>query len=136
MKNNIFFMLTILMIVIDNNISAQGFYLNSLGYLPKEEKIITVSRDVHSFKLVEANTGNIVFEGNTSDTVSQADVGMTVRRADVSSVTTPGEYYLQANDSLKSPQFLIAPDVYNFAFKTTMRAFYLWRKMIRALVRS
>ena len=127
MKNNIFFILTILMIVIANNISAQGFYLNSLGYLPKEEKIITVSPDVHSFKLVEANTGNIVFEGNTSDTVSQADVGMTVRRADVSSVTTPGEYYLQANDSLKSPQFLIAPDVYNFAFKTTIRAFYLWR---------
>jgi endoglucanase len=47
--------------------------------------------------------------------------------ADFSSFTKKGKYYLETPDGSKSSEFEISPSVYNQAFYTSMRGFYLWR---------
>jgi endoglucanase len=47
--------------------------------------------------------------------------------ADFSALKTPGKYYLEVPGEGKSTEFEIAGDVFNFATKTSYRAFYLWR---------
>jgi endoglucanase len=127
MKLNRFFLFSIFIFAIGQNIQAKGIYLNSLGYLPDLSKIATVESSVRSFQVVDATSGKILFSGETSDTVYQADVARSVRFADFSKFKVPGDYYLQANDSLKSPRFSIGTNVYNKALYTSFRAFYLWR---------
>lgn len=106
---------------------AVSIHFNSLGYLPNQPKVATVSSEFESFQLVDAKSGKVVFENKTSEPVSQSDINVTVRFADFSAVTTVGTYFIKVSDSVKSPVFPISNNVYNSAFYTSMRAFYLWR---------
>ncbi|MCF8358309.1 MAG: glycoside hydrolase family 9 protein [Prolixibacteraceae bacterium] len=120
--------LTILILFLHLSAHANSFFgLNSIGYLPEQPKVASVATGFDSFAVVDAETKQPVFVGTLSDSVYQEDVKMSVQFADFSPVKQVGEYYLQINDTLKSPVFKIAPDVYNFALTTSMRAFYLWR---------
>ncbi len=47
--------------------------------------------------------------------------------ADFSELKTPGEYILEVPNVGKSVAFAISGNAFNFAAKTSMRAFYLWR---------
>jgi endoglucanase len=106
---------------------AVDISLNTLGYLPNEIKIATVSPKFNSFKVLELTTGEIIYEASTSDTVYQKDVNRTVRFADFSKISKEGTYFIQLSDSVKSCNFQISDNVFNSAFITSMRAFYLWR---------
>ncbi len=110
-----------------NNAFSTDVYLNSLGYLPNELKIATVTAEYKTFKVIDQISGDIVFESTTSDTVYQEDVDKTVRYADFSSITKEGTYILRLSDSITSFSFQISNNVFNTAFITSMRAFYLWR---------
>ena len=103
------------------------FHFNSLGYLPSEPKVAVISKAFSTFQLVNAETQAVVFDGNTSEIFYQEDVNMNVWKADFSAVKQPGKYFLKINSGETSPTFEIAANVYNQAFKTSMRAFYLWR---------
>ena len=127
MKRKSCLLLLIFLSILTLNSFGKGFYLNSLGYLPDQPKIVSVDPSIVSFQVVYAGTKQVVLTSQTSDTVSQHDVLKTVRFADFSKIKTPGNYYLQANDTIFSPVFSIGDDVYNSALITTMRAFYLWR---------
>ena len=124
-------LLNLLSIVIMSSVAlnsyAASICFNSLGYLPNQPKVATVSSEFESFQLVDAKSGKVVFENKTSEPVSQSDVNITVRFADFSAVTTVGTYFIKVSDSVKSPVFPISSSVYNSAFYTSMRAFYLWR---------
>jgi endoglucanase len=128
MKNRILIIsLLMLCLSISSFSQVEPIRLNSLGYLPDQSKIASVVPTIKSFKVIAAETGKVVFTGQTSDAVSQADVAQTVRIANFSKVKAAGTYYIQANDSLKSPVFSIGKNVYNQALTTSFRAFYLWR---------
>lgn len=102
-------------------------HLNSIGFLPEHQKTAVIPHPSETFKVINAKTGKEVFSGETSGPKFQKDVDQNVWTADFSAVKKPGTYYLEVPGVGKSTEFEIAKDVYNFAAKTAMRAFYLWR---------
>lgn len=102
-------------------------HLNSLGFLPELKKTAVVTRECSAFRIVEAATGREVFSGKTTGPEFQEDVNQQVWLADFSELKTPGEYIFEVSNVGKSVPFAIAGDAFNFAAKTSMRAFYLWR---------
>jgi endoglucanase len=101
--------------------------INSLGFLPNAKKVASISAPCSSFILRDAKTNASVFSGKISLGLYQADVNQNVYIADFSSHTFSGNYYLDVSGVGKSITFPISDSVYNFAYYTCMRAFYLWR---------
>jgi endoglucanase len=77
--------------------------------------------------LRDAATGKVVFEGEVTGPRQQEDVNEQVWTADFSPFTSPGEYFLEVEGLGRSENFPVGPQVYNEAYVTSMRAFYLWR---------
>ncbi len=105
----------------------QTICINSLGFLPESTKKATIVGEHKSFVIKKASDQSKVFEGTISGSVFQKDVNQTVSVGDFSSLTKKGKYYLETPDGAKSAEFEISPTVYNQAFYTSMRGFYLWR---------
>lgn len=105
----------------------QVIHLNSLGYLPQSAKKASITGDSKSFVIKRATDQSVVFKGEVSKPVFQKDVDQNVQMADFTSFSKNGKYYLETAEGAKSIVFEISPTVYNQAFYTSMRAFYLWR---------
>ncbi len=101
--------------------------LNSLGYLPAAQKKASIVGRCSDFAVKDASTGKEVYSGKTTGPVTQSDVHQDVWIADFSKVNKPGKYYLEVKGVGSSYEFEIGDKVYNEAFRTSMRAFYLWR---------
>ncbi len=106
---------------------SQSIHLNSIGYLPHSTKKASIVGDAKSFVLKKSDDQSVAFKGKVSAAVFQKDVNQEVSVADFSSFTKNGKYYLETPDGIKSSEFEISPKIYNKAFYTGMRAFYLWR---------
>ncbi|WP_297086829.1 glycoside hydrolase family 9 protein [uncultured Draconibacterium sp.] len=106
---------------------AQSIHINSLGFLTDGPKTAAIPKSCTSFQLVSVSSGEIVFEGNATGPIFQEDVNQEVWRIDFSDFQEPGEYILKVPGIGQSHEFTIATDAFNFAAKTSMRAFYLWR---------
>mgnify|MGYP001065612048 CR=1 FL=1 len=102
-------------------------HLNSIGFLPEHQKTAVIPHQCESFEVINAANGKEVFSGKTQGPEYQKDVDQNVWIADFSEVKKRGTYYLEVPGVGKSTEFEIAKDAYNFATKTAMRAFYLWR---------
>ena len=105
----------------------QSIHLNSLGFLPQSSKKASIVGETKSFVIKKVSDQTVVFKGDVSKPVFQKDVNQAVAVADFSSFTKTGKYYLELPEGAKSIEFDISPNVYNQAFYTGMRAFYLWR---------
>ena len=105
----------------------QVIHLNSLGYLPSSAKKASITGGTKSFVIKRVTDQSVVFKGEVSKPVFQKDVDQNVQMADFSSLSKNGKYYLETAEGVKSAAFEISPTVYNQAFYTSMRAFYLWR---------
>ena len=105
----------------------QSIHLNSLGFLPQSSKKASIVGESRSFLLKQTSDRAVVFEGKISDSVFQKDVDQNVSIADFSAFTKVGKYYLETAEGSRSVEFEISPKVYNQAFYTSMRGFYLWR---------
>ncbi len=101
--------------------------LNSLGYLPAAQKKATIIAKCSNFTVKEASKGKAVFSGKVTGPFTQKDVNQTAWFADFSKLNKSGKYYLEVPGIGRSIDFEIGDKVYDFAFYTTMRAFYLWR---------
>lgn len=101
--------------------------LNSLGYLPNSEKKATVTTPGSNFQVINVETQRVVFKDTLSGQFFQEDVDQTVQYADFSKVTKPGKYIINVEGVGRSYEFSIDQEVYQEAFVTSMRAFYLWR---------
>ena len=101
--------------------------LNSLGYLPAAQKKATIIDKCSTFTAKDASEDKVVFSGKVTGPFTQKDVNQTVWLADFSKLNKPGKYYLEAPGVGRSIDFEIEDKVYDFAFYTSMRAFYLWR---------
>ncbi len=118
-----YFLFSAIVVVAQNpNIS-----INSLGFLPQSIKKASISGSAQTFVIRNAESNEVVFDGKVSVPVSQKDIVHNVSLADFSTFSKSGKYYLETNAGLKSGVFEIAPKVYNSAFYTVMRGFYLWR---------
>jgi len=125
-------MKTLLLIILAVILSSayaqnQSIHLNSLGFLPLSSKKASIVGETKSFVIKQVSDQVVVFKGNVSNPVLQKDVNQNVSVADFSSFTKSGKYFLELPDGAKSVEFEISPKVYNQAFYTTMRGFYLWR---------
>ncbi len=107
--------------------SGANIRLNSLGYLPDMPKKATIITECSEFTVKKASDDSFIFAGKTSRSVHQDDVNQDVWIADFSQVQEKGKFYLDVPDVGKSYEFEIGDDVYDFAYYTTMRGFYLWR---------
>lgn len=105
----------------------QNIHINSLGFLPQSTKKATIVGESKSFVIKQSADQAVVFQGKIPEVVFQKDVNQTVGIADFSAFTKNGKYYLETPEGTKSEEFEISPNVYNQAFYTSMRAFYLWR---------
>ena len=105
----------------------QSIHLSSLGFLPESSKKASVVGEAKTFVIKRVSDQTKVFDGKLSIAVFQKDVSQSVSVADFSSFTKGGKYYLEMADGTKSIEFEISPTVYNQAFYTSMRGFYLWR---------
>ncbi|MGD0573478.1 MAG: glycoside hydrolase family 9 protein [Sedimentisphaerales bacterium] len=101
--------------------------LNSLGYLPAAQKKATIITNCSTFTVKDASKDKVVFSGKVTGPFTQKDVSQIVWFADFSKLNKPGKYYLEVPGLGRSIDFEIGDKVYDFAFYTTMRAFYLWR---------
>lgn len=101
--------------------------LNSLGFLPQLPKKASIAATCSEFAVKNAATGETAFTGKAAGPVHQEDVKQDVWIADFSPVTAKGKFYLDVPGVGRSLEFEIGDAVYDFAFRTAMRAFYLWR---------
>jgi endoglucanase len=99
--------------------------LNSIGYIPSQEKKATIAATCSDFILAKEN-GEVVYTGKTTSAYN-SDTSEQVSIADFSSVTQDGSYILVATGVGKSVTFKIKSDVYKDPFKTAMLGMYLWR---------
>jgi endoglucanase len=105
----------------------QVIHLNSLGYLPQSAKKASITGETKSFVIKRSTDQSVVFKGEATKPVFQKDVDQNVQMADFTSLSKKGKYYLETLEGTKSAEFEISPTVFNQAFYTSMRAFYLWR---------
>jgi endoglucanase len=101
--------------------------LNSLGFLPAAQKKATIIAKCSNFTVKEVSKGKAVYSGKVTGPFSQKDVNQTAWIADFSKLNKSGKYYLEVQGVGRSIDFEIGDKVYDFAFYTSMRAFYLWR---------
>ena len=101
--------------------------LNSLGYLPAAQKKATIITECSNFTVKDASKNKTVYSGKVTGPFPQKDVNQTAWFADFSKLNKPGKYYLEVPGLGRSIDFEIGDKVYDFAFYTSMRAFYLWR---------
>ncbi len=102
-------------------------HLNSIGFLPELPKVASIPHECRDFKVMNGASGKEVFSGKTTGPVYQKDVDQKVWSADFSKLKKPGRYYLEVPGVGRSAEFEVSDDVFDFAAKTGMRAFYLWR---------
>src|SRR5665647_1339612 len=105
----------------------QSIHLNSLGFLPHSSKKASIIGKAETFVIKQVANQKVVFKGKISSPVFQKDVNQNVSVADFSSIIKNGKYYLELPGGVKSTEFEISLKVYNHAFYTSMRGFYLWR---------
>ena len=106
---------------------AHPVHLNSVGFLPGLQKMASIPHACEEFRIVDVAGGNEVFSGKTTGPVYQKDVDQNVWSADFSKFRKPGRYYLEVPGVGCSTEFEVAENVFEFATRTSMRAFYLWR---------
>jgi endoglucanase len=109
------------------NAQTKSVQLNSLGFMNNQPKKASIVGDSKSFVIKSVADQATVLKGEVSAPVFQKDVNQNVAVADFSALTKNGKYYLETADGVKSAEFEISPTVYNKAYYTTMRGFYLWR---------
>lgn len=110
-----------------SNGQTPGVHINSLGFLNNQSKKASIVGDSKSFTIKRVSDQATVLKGEVSTPVFQTDVNQKVAVADFSSLDQNGKYYLETAEGIKSVEFEISPNIYNQAYHTTMRGFYLWR---------
>ncbi len=111
--------------------------LNSLGFLPTAPKKATIISQCSIFTVKKASApaasapssqaDESVFSGTVTGPITQKDVNQVAWIADFSQVTEKGRFYLEVPGVGRSIDFEIGDAVYDFAYYTVMRGFYLWR---------
>jgi len=98
--------------------------LDSVGYLPTRAKAATLV-NLDTFQVKRAD-GSVALSGNPTGPIT-ADTGESVKIADFTSLTEPGEYYVEATGPdgvVSSPHFRIGADVFDEPLRLLLIAMY------------
>ncbi len=107
--------------------SGSDIRLNSLGYLPDMPKKASIVKECSEYTVKKVSDDSVVYSGKTTGPVHQEDVDQDVWTADFSRIGEKGKFYLDIPGVGKSVEFEIGDNVFDFAYYTAMRGFYLWR---------
>ena len=101
---------------------------NQIGYRTNDKKTAVVRKDGgNEFKVVNADTKEVVYTGTLGAAVSNGSADETDRVADFSSVTKAGKYYITCGSLDKSYTFEIADNPYAKLTDEAVKMFYLQR---------
>lgn len=109
---------------------AAGIRVNQVGYRPDAVKVAVfagLSEDSDAFRVVNAATGEAVFEGALTEPKDDPWAGERNRRADFTALSEPGTYYIESADGVRSPEFTVGEDVYADLFRAAAKMLYLQR---------
>ncbi|RED99583.1 glycoside hydrolase family 9 protein [Marinoscillum furvescens] len=108
---------------------TEAIRLNQIGYYPNTEKLAVVVEGKlgTGFNVRNVSDQESAFSGELTDYGYWESSGESVTIADFSSLTTPGEYFLDIPDIGKSYPFVINDHVLNGATKAAFRAYYFNR---------
>jgi endoglucanase len=108
--------------------AASLINLNQVGYLPNAVKVAVMNGDAITDKasVVDCATGKAVYEGAVAAASMNKSTGRNEARFDFSSVTAPGTYKI-VSGGIESYEFKIGDNIYDEAFKASLRMFYLQR---------
>jgi endoglucanase len=101
--------------------------LNSLGFIPWQNKHASINTTCSKFTLVKTADNSEVYTGTATGPTVHAGTGENIYLADFSTVTDEGTFYLDVEGVGKSPAFPIGYHVYDSAYYTAMRGMYLAR---------
>lgn len=101
--------------------------LNSLGFLTTMPKRATIVSECSDFTVKKVSDGSVVYSGTAAGPKHQDDVDQDVWIADFSPLRSGDVFYLDIPGVGRSIEFAIGDHVYDEAFCTVMRGFYLWR---------
>lgn len=118
-----FFLLALVTLVVGQQ--KAWIRVNQLGYLPDGKKVaVWVTKGeagIKSFKVVDAQSGKVVFKGKTSKVFGAYGPFSKGYRLDFSKLKSSGAYYIVASDGTKSSKVKVNEDVYNGTADFTLR---------------
>lgn len=102
--------------------------INQVGYRINDTKrAVFADSEASTFSVIDSSNGSCVYEGKLSAPVKNTSAGETDCIADFSEVKAAGTYYITDNLGNKSYTFKIDDSVYEDAFETSLKMFYLQR---------
>ncbi len=101
--------------------------VDQIGYSTYGKKIALLTGTEHSFRVVNSETGAVVFKGESAAAADDKASGARVHAADFSAVTAAGRYFLEAGDGAVSAPFVIADKPYQELQRGLLKAFYYYR---------
>lgn len=106
---------------------ASPVRLNTVGYLPDSPKRATSTVANMPFEVRRVSDGQTVFTGKSTAAVLNKDTTEELSTIDFSELRETGRYAIEIAGHDRSPEFEIAPDVFNRLFNTATKAMYLTR---------
>ena len=102
--------------------------INQIGYLPGAYKSATIRESAlyQTVRLIDESTGEAVLEENIDGGIEDHDSGEIEAAFDFTGISKEGTYHIEAGDA-KSASFRIASDVYDEAFKASIKMLYYQR---------
>ena len=102
--------------------------INQIGYYPNAvKKAVVVNSEKNKFE-VKSVEGKVIFKGELKDAGFWDKSGEKVKIADFSSLKESGKYTLEVEDAVTpSYPFEIKANLYDNAFKASLRSYYLIR---------
>lgn len=102
--------------------------LNSLGFLPEQEKKASIVTSApNTFEIKRASDNSTVFSGTLNYWGFNSDTSETIYIADFTNLKNYGTYYIYVPGIGTSFNFNIRNDIYYEPFITVFHGFYLWR---------
>lgn len=102
--------------------------INQLGYYPNAPKVAVLQGKLSgSFRIVEAESGQIVYSSDLSLPTEWAYSGEWVTLADFSELMDPGRYRLEQDEAGTSYEFEIRDEIFRELAAAVIKAFYFNR---------
>ena len=116
-------------IIFVSHVNGQGeIKLNQVGFYPDSPKIAIVPAGVDGlFRVVDAESGEMVYEAHLAEPLYWEFSGEDVSIADFSELTMPGRYRLEHPVAGSSYDFEISDEIFRELSKASIKAFYFNR---------
>ena len=96
--------------------------VNQYGHRPNDQKLVVVKTNVEtSFSVINASTGNSVYEGELMDIVSGSDIAGNYKVGSFTQVVDEGNYYISCGVG-DSGAFIIREDIYDRMYQDMLKS--------------